>query len=185
MKIQNAVLVRIALASIALTLNSSWATEQCAPWRDSAKQLVIGSHELGLARAAFPLTLPHDKCGDAPSPEEEVCEYFDADGVGYLVDQTGVIRIEARKARAKPTATLPAGLLFGDSETVVRRKLAKLPTESPATALAKSRPLGKTIQSRAWATFNCIETSHKVMGSFYVTFDHYGRLNSIGMRLTV
>ncbi len=180
MKIQN-----VALVCVVLMLNSSWAAEQCRPWRDSAKQLVIGSHELGLPRTAFPLTLPHDKCGEAPSPEEEVCEYFDANGVGYLVDQTGVIRIEARKTRAKPTATLPAGLRFGDSETVVRQKLAKLPAESPATALAKSRPLGKTIQSRAWATFDCIETSHKVMGSFYVTFDRNGRLNSIGMRLTV
>lgn len=160
------------------------ATAPCVPWRDTHKQLVLGSHELGLPRAIFPLNLPHDNCGTAPSPDEEVCEYFDPQGIAYLVDQQGVIRVEARKSRVKSGAVLPLGLKFGDSQTVVRRKLAVLPAESPAEALSKNRDIGTIIQSRSWASPTCIEAANSTLGSFYVSFDRNGRLITIGMRLT-
>jgi hypothetical protein len=167
-----------------LSMVTAHAAESCKPWRDGAQQLTFGRFELGHPRASFPRDLPHDDCGTAPSPDEIVCEYFDAEGVGYVVDSTSVTRVEARKARAKAALTLPLGLRFGDSEAAVRKKLAALPADSPVAALAKNRKIGKTIQSRTWATFACIETPHNVMGSFYLTFDRAGRLAAVGMRLT-
>jgi hypothetical protein len=174
----------ILVAWIALSMLAANAAESCKPWRDSAQQLTLGRFALGHPRASFPGDLPHDDCGTAPSPDEIVCEYFDAEGVGYVVDRIGVTRVEARKSRAKSAQELPLGLRFGDSEAAVRKKLAALPSDSPAAALAKSRKAGKTIQSRTWATFACIETPHNVMGSFYLTFDRAGRLVTVGMRLT-
>jgi hypothetical protein len=174
----------VFVAWIALNIAATHAAESCKPWRDSAQQLTLGRFELGHPRANFPRDLPHGDCGTAPSPEEIVCEYFDAEGVGYIVDSIGVTRVEARKARAKAALTLPLGLRFGDSEAAVRKKLAALPADSPAAALAKNRKIGKTIQSRTWATFACLETPHNVMGSFYLTFDRAGRLTAVGIRLT-
>jgi hypothetical protein len=174
----------ILAAWTALSMLAAHAAESCKPWRDSAQQLTLGRFALGHPRASFPADLPHDDCGTAPSPDEIVCEYFDAEGVGYVVDSIGVTRVEARKARAKSALKLPLGLRFGDNEAVVRKKLAALPADSPAAALAKNRKAGNTIQSRTWATFACIETPHHVMGSFYLTFDRAGRLVTVGMRLT-
>jgi hypothetical protein len=175
----------IFAAWIALSIAATHAAESCKPWRDSAQRLTLGRFALGHPRASFPADLPHDDCGNAPSPDEIVCEYFDAEGVGYVVDSIGVTRVEARKARAKSTLKLPLGLRFGDNEAAVQKKLAALPTDSPAAALAKNRKAGNTIQSRTWATFACIETPHNVMGSFYLTFDRAGRLVTVGMRLTI
>jgi hypothetical protein len=175
----------ISVAFVACGLSAPIAAETCTPWKDAAKQLALGQFVLGHPRQTFPLSLPHSNCGTAPSPDEEVCEYFDGNGFAYLVDQTGVIRVEARRARAKKGMSLPLGLMFGDSEAVVRKKLTALPAESPAASLVKQPKLGATQQSRSWATGHCVETEHGVAGSFYLIFDRNKRLTTVGMRLNV
>jgi hypothetical protein len=173
------------VAWLTLNIAHTHAAAQCAPWRDASQQLALGRYPVGHPRAAFPLDLPHADCGTAPSPDDIACEYFDAEGIAYVVDQIGVTRVEARKPRAKPGVKLPLGLRFGDTSAVVRRKLAAAPADSPVAALTKSRAIGTTSQSRTWATFACIEMPHNVLGSFYVTFDRAGRLAVVGMRLTI
>lgn len=170
---------------LATTVAAIAAAETCPAWRDDSRLLALGQYAPGLPRAAFPLNLPHGDCGTAPSPDEAVCEHFDGDGVGYLVDAVGVTRVEARKGRTGIRVKLPLALRFGDTQDAVRRKLAALPSDSPVAALSKNKRIGTTMQSRTWATPACIETSSNTLASFYVTFDRNGKLTTVGMRLTV
>jgi hypothetical protein len=151
---------------------------QCAPWQDSAAQLTLGQFELGHPYADFPPHLPHDDCGTAPSPDEEVCEHRDPKGFAYLVDSSGVIRVEARRLYVNAKTVLPLGLRLGDSRKATREKLNALASESPVARLG----IGTNFNRSVWATAYCVQSKHGSLGSFYLKFDRAGKLATIGIR---
>ena len=176
------------ISSIILT--NAWAGDKCTPFQDRDNKLSIGAHALGTPKAELPTNLEHAPCGTAPSHDEEVCEYFDIDGFAYLADNKEVIRAEARLGVLTKFGRLPLNLKLGDTRKIVLAKLAayakKLSAEdkkisSPITQLGK----GKQYNQSTWASFDCVANSRGVIGSWYLTFDKYGRLVTVGVRLNV
>jgi hypothetical protein len=187
---------RFAIASFLLAFFSSiilthaWADAKCVPIQDRDNKLGIGAYSLGTPKASLPADLERAPCGTAPSPDEEVCEYFDIDGFAYLVDNKEVIRAEARLGVLTKFGRLPLDLKLGDTRKIVLTKLAAhakqlsaedKKTSSPITQLGK----GKQYNQSTWATFDCVANSRGVVGSWYLTFDKYGRLITVGVRLNV
>ncbi len=175
---------------LSIMLTNAWADNKCAPFQDRDNKLGIGAYALGTPKAELPANLERAPCGTAPSPGEEVCEYFDIDGFAYLVDNKEVIRAEARLGVLTKFGRLPLDLKLGDTRKIVLTKLAAYAkqlspedkkTSSSITQLGK----GKQYNQSTWATFDCIANSRGVVGSWYLTFDKYGRLVTVGVRLNV
>jgi hypothetical protein len=171
-------------------LTHAWADANCVPIQDRDNKLGIGAYALGLPKAAVPANLERAPCGTAPSHDEEVCEYFDIDGFAYLIGNKEVIRAEARLGVLTKFGRLPLDLKLGDTRKIVLTKLASYAkqmsaedkkTSSPITQLGK----GKQYNQSTWATFDCVANSRGVVGSWYLTFDKYGRLITIGVRLNI
>jgi hypothetical protein len=169
---------------------NAWADNNCTPFQDHENKLGIGAYGLGTPKAELPTNLERASCGTAPSPDEDVCEYFDIDGFSYLVDNKEVIRAEARLGVLTKFGRLPLDLKLGDTRKIVMTKLAayakKLRPEDkkaslPITQLGK----GKQYNQSTWATFDCVANSRGIVGSWYLTFDKYGRLVTVGVRLNV
>jgi hypothetical protein len=173
-----------------IILTSAWADAKCVAIQDRDNKLAIGAYALGTPKAELPANLERAPCGTAPSPGEEVCEYFDIDGFTYLVDNKEVIRAEARLGVLTKFGRLPLDLKLGDTRKIVLTKLAAYAkqlspedkkTSSPITQLGK----GKQYKQSTWATFDCVANSRGVVGSWYLTFDKYGRLITVGVRLNI
>lgn len=173
-----------------IIFSNAWADSKCEVIQDRDNKLAIGGYPLGLPKKEFPPNLERAPCGTSPSPDEEVCEYFDIDGFAYLVDNKEVIRAEARLGVLTKFGRLPLDLKLGDTRKIVLAKLAayakKLApndrqTSLPITQLGK----GKQYNQSTWATFDCVANSRGVVGSWYLTFDEYGRLVTVGMRMNI
>jgi hypothetical protein len=173
-----------------MTLTNAWADNKCTPFQDRDNKLSIGAYALGTPKAGLPANLERAPCGTAPSPGEEVCEYFDIDGFAYLVDNKEVIRAEARLGVLTKFGRLPLNLKLGDTRKIVMTKLATYAkqlspegkkTSSPITQLGR----GKQYNQSTWATFDCVANSRGGVGSWYLTFDQHGRLVTVGIRLNV
>jgi hypothetical protein len=188
---QRLVIVSCLFAFVSsIMLTNAWADNKCVPFQDRDNKLGIGAYVLGTPKAELPANLERAPCGTAPSPGEEVCEYFDIDGFAYLVDNKEVIRAEARLGVLTKFGRLPLDLKLGDTRKIVLTKLAAYAKQvGPADkkALSSITQLGKGKQYRqsTWATFDCVANSRGVIGSWYLTFDKYGRLVTVGMRLNV
>ena len=171
-------------------LTHAWAADKCTPFQDRDDKLSIGAYRLGTPKAELPTNLEHAPCGTAPSPDESVCEYFDIDGFAYLVDNKEVIRAEARLGVLTKFGRLPLNLKLGDTRKIVLAKLAayakKLTAEDKKTSLPITQlGKGKQYNQSTWASFDCVANSRGVVGSWYLTFDKYGRLVTVGVRLNV
>ena len=171
-------------------LTNAWADATCIAFQDRDSKLAIGAYALGVPKTDFPADLKHAPCGTAPSSTEEVCEYFDNDGFAYLVDNKEVIRIEARLGVLTKFGRLPLDLKLGDTRKIVLHKLnlyskQLLPADKqsamPITQLGKAKQYSRSV----WATFDCIANVRGVVGSWYLQFDKYGRLVTVGTRLNV
>jgi hypothetical protein len=187
---------RIAIVSCVIAfvssiiLTNAWADNKRTPFQDHENKLGIGAYALGMPKTELPANLERAPCGTAPSPGEEICEYFDIDGFAYLVDNKEVIRTEARLGVLTKFGRLPLDLKLGDTRKIVLTKLAAYAkklnpedkkTSSPITQLGK----GKQYNQSTWATFDCVANSRGVVGSWYLTFDKYGRLVTVGVRSNV
>jgi hypothetical protein len=169
---------------------NAWADAKCEAIQDRENKLAVGAYALGLPKAELPKNLERAPCGTPPSPDEEVCEYYDIDGFSYWVDRKEVIRVEARLGMLTKFGRLPLDLKLGDTRKIVLAKLAayakKLAPNDrkislPITQLGK----GKQYNQSTWATFDCVANSRGVVGSWYLTFDKYGRLITVGVRLNI
>ena len=173
-----------------IILTNAWADTKCTPFQDGDNKLGIGAYALGTPKAAVPADLQRAPCGAAPSPDEEVCEYFDIDGFAYLLDNKEVIRAEARLGVLTKFGRLPLDLKLGDTRKIVLTKLAAYAKKLSAEDKKTSSPIsqlgkGKQYKQSTWATFDCVANSRGVVGSWYMTFDKYGRLVTVGARLSV
>jgi hypothetical protein len=173
-----------------IMLTDAWADNKCTPFQDRDNKLGIGAYVLGTPKAELPANLDRAPCGTAPSPGEEVCEYFDIDGFAYLVDNKEVIRAEARLGVLTKFGRLPLDLKLGDTRKIVLAKLAayenKLSPEDKKTSSSITQlGKGKQYKQSTWATFDCVANSRGIVGSWYLTFDKYGRLITVGVRLNI
>jgi len=171
-------------------LTNAWADAKCVPIQDRDNKLGIGAYALGTPKAAVPANLERAPCGTAPSAEEEVCEYFDVDGFAYLVDNKEVTRVEARLGVLTKFGRLPLDLKLGDTRKIVLTKLAQYAKRLSAEDKKISSPItqlgrGNQYKRSTWASFDCVANSRGVVGSWYLSFDKYGRLVTVGMRLNV
>jgi hypothetical protein len=171
-------------------LTSTWADNKCTPFQDRDNKLGIGAYALGTPKTELPTNLERAPCGSAPSPDEEVCEYFDIDGFSYWVDQKEVIRVEARLGVLTKFGRLPLDLKLGDTRKMVMAKLAAYAKKLAPNDRKSSFPItqlgkGKQYNQSTWATFDCVANSRGVVGSWYLTFDKHGRLVTVGVRLNV
>jgi hypothetical protein len=173
-----------------IIFSTAWAGAKCEVIQDRDNKLAIGAYPLGLPKKEFPPNLERAPCGTSPSPDEEVCEYFDIDGFAYLVDDKEVIRAEARLGVLTKFGRLPLDLKLGDTRKIVHAKLTahsrKLPPDErksflPIAQLGK----GKQFNQSTWATFDCVANSRGVVGSWYLQFDQYGRLVTVGVRINI
>jgi hypothetical protein len=176
----------LCAACCVLWVHHAAANIGCAPFLDSENLLTIGHHPLGLPAAELPAALRKLPCGTAPAPGEEVCEYLDEHGVAYLVDTQSIIRIEARLGVLNKTGQLPLGLKLGDAKKVVRTKIAQAVRQSSALNLPiATLGTGKQFRQNAWSTHYCVDNTLGASGSWYLNFDRYGRLMTVGIRLNV
>jgi hypothetical protein len=162
------------------------ANTECAPFLDAENLLGIGHHALGLPAAEMPAALRKLPCGTAPQPGEEVCEYLDEHGFAYLADAQSIIRIEARLGVLNKTGQLPLGLKLGDTKKAARNKIAKAARQASAPNMPiAALGTGAMFRQKVWATHYCVNNALGASGSWYLNFDRYGRLVTVGIRLNV
>ncbi len=173
----------LAFAALLLALTPVGSAEPfssaCEPWIDRDRVLVFGVLPLGapLSAAARLSELPG--CFVSEDRREVDCEYADADGIAYLFDADGLLRIEARRGEVSTAARLPLGLTLDADQVTARAQLARVP----------HAPLRETLQRQAdsgalaWATPSCVRAPDSEAGSWYLEFDRGGGLRRIGWRL--
>jgi hypothetical protein len=157
------------------------APAACTPWRDEQGMLKVGRYTIDTPVAALAgLRKSKRKCQGPDDDKPRHCEFFDRDGVAYLTDLQGVVRIEARRGQVGSGAALPLGLVIGDSMAEVERKLEALPAppalRDPLLSQTKRRPA-----PRAVATGECVVHDKATPASFFLEFDAKQRLRLVGL----
>lgn len=168
----------LALAPVA-SLRAGDPAAACEGWIDHERVLVFGTLPLGAPVAAAARLRELPGCFVADDRRELDCEYADADGIAYLFDADGLLRVEARRGETTNAALLPLGLALGESRERARQRLARVPHAPLREMLERQAGTGVA----AWATPSCVRGANGEAGSWYVEFDDGGRLRRIGLRL--
>lgn len=170
------VLLAVALVSTAAAADTP---TRCEEWIDRDRLLVFGALPLGAPAAAASRLRELPGCFVSEDRREIDCEYVDTDGIAYLFDADGLLRIEARRGEVETSAVLPLGLVPGEPRASARARLARLPHVALRSMLERQADAGDP----AWATPTCVRGVAGAAGSWYVAFDAEGRLQRIGLRL--
>lgn len=170
------VLLGVALVA---TAGVADADPGCTEWIDRERLLVFGVLPLGAPAAAAARLRELPGCFVSDDRSEVDCEYVDTDGIAYLFDADGLLRIEARRGEVAASAVLPLGLEPGESRASARARLARLPNGDLRAMLERQADAGEP----AWATPTCVRGATGAAGSWYVAFDDDDRLQRIGLRL--
>lgn len=170
------VLLAVALVSTAAAADTP---TRCEEWIDRDRLLVFGALPLGAPAAAASRLRELPGCFVSEDRREIDCEYADSDGIAYLFDADGLLRVEARRGETTNAALLPLGLALGESRARARQRLARLPHAPLREMLERQAASGVA----AWATPSCVRGADGEAGSWYVEFDDGGRLRRIGLRL--
>ncbi|MGY6518282.1 MAG: hypothetical protein ACXIUZ_06165 [Lysobacteraceae bacterium] len=166
-----------ALLAISSAAPAQAATPpDCTPWRDETGLLAIGRFPLGTPFDVLDAGLTRlPDCFISADRQAIDCEFVDDDGIAYLADAQGLVRVEARSGEAD-NGSLPLGLEFGNSKEEVSRRLrAMLPVQSPVGQLLSQ------VDKPAWASGNCVVHQGSEGGSFYVEFHGVRGLSRVGL----
>lgn len=159
-------------------VEASAADRADCPWRDTSGVLRLGRYALETPVEQLPATLQRlPGCIVQPAGGVVDCELRDSDGVAYLADQQGLIRIEARAGEAGD-AVLPLGLRWGNTRDEVAARLQTLPAGALRDALHAQLRAGGPL-----ATGFCVIHGAHDPASWYIDFDADGRLARTGLRL--
>jgi hypothetical protein len=170
------VIAAAILAAGALGTAYAAAGADCERWVDAQGLVKVGSHSIDAPAASLAGLRKGQQCRGPDDDQPRDCEFIDRDGITYLTDAQGVVRIEARRGRVAAKTALPLGLKLGEPRAEVMRKLQALPPQAPRDQL-----LGASGKARALASGECIVHGGASPASFFVEFDAKQRLRTIGL----
>lgn len=154
--------------------------QSCTSLNYDVGSLMFGRIELGADRSTLPSDITSSaNCLEQPAQNYYDCEYYDLDGVRYLVYGHQVVRKTVTMDTING-AQLPFGLRFGDSVNAVLAKVVDLPEGLPRwQAISAKSKNGFYLTAGA-----CLADQDKTEWHFHLKFNSNGALTEVSAFFT-